>query len=119
MEKNNAGIAFFSPIKNGLLTGKYDSPPIFKEGDFRLNVPEFQDKDLLIKLQDSRRKLEGKFSDHPQPVLHGLLGAILTDSPTGCVLLGQRDVSQVLAAAEIGEALNDNDAAWIKKLYER
>jgi aryl-alcohol dehydrogenase-like predicted oxidoreductase len=119
VEKNNAGIAFFSPIKNGLLTGKYDKPPVFKEGDFRLNVPEFQDKDLLIKLQDNRQKLAEKFSDHPQPVLHGLLGALLTDSPTGCVLLGQRDVNQVNAAAELGETLNDNDAAWIKKLYER
>jgi aryl-alcohol dehydrogenase-like predicted oxidoreductase len=119
VEKNNAGIAFFSPIKNGLLTGKYDKPPVFKEGDFRLNVPEFQDKDLLIKLQDNRLKLAGKFSNHPQPVLHGLLGALLSDSPTGCVLLGQRDVVQVKAAAELGEALNDSDAAWIKNLYER
>ncbi|MCJ7802640.1 MAG: aldo/keto reductase, partial [Candidatus Marinimicrobia bacterium] len=105
VEKNNAGIAFFSPIKNGLLTGKYDKPPIFKEGDFRLNVPEFQDKDLLIKLQDNRLKLNDKFSGHTQPILHGLLGALLTDSPTGCVLLGQRDVNQVKAAAELGEKL--------------
>ncbi len=119
VEKNNAGIAFFSPIKNGLLTGKYDKPPVFKEGDFRLNVPEFQDTDLLIKLQDNRLKLEEKFSDHPQPVLHGLLGALLTDSPTGCVLLGQRDVNQVNAAAELGETLSESDASWIKKLYER
>ncbi len=119
VEKNNAGIAFFSPIKNGLLTGKYDKPPVFKEGDFRLNVPEFQDTDLLIKLQDNRLKLEEKFSDHSQPVLHGLLGALLTDSPTGCVLLGQRDVNQVNAAAELGETLSENDAAWLKRLYER
>ena len=119
VEKNNAGIAFFSPIKNGLLTGKYDKPPVFKEGDFRLNVPEFQDTDLLVKLQENRIKLEEKFSNHPQPVLHGLLGALLSDSPTGCVLLGQRDVNQVKAAAELGKTLNDSDAAWIKKLYER
>jgi len=119
VEKNNAGIAFFSPIKNGLLTGKYDKPPVFKEGDFRLNVPEFQDKDLLIKLQDNKIKLEEKFANHPQPILHGLLGALLTDSPTGCVLLGQRDVNQVKAAAELGETLSEKDATWIKRLYER
>lgn len=119
VEKNNAGIAFFSPIKNGLLTGKYDKPPVFKEGDFRLNVADFQDEDLLIKLQKNKLKLEEKFSEHPQPVLQGLLGALLTDSPTGCVLLGQRDVKQVKAAAEIGESLSENDATWIKKLYEK
>ena len=119
VEKNNAGIAFFSPIKNGLLTGKYDKPPVFKEGDFRLNVPEFQDKDLLNKLKDNKLKLLYRFANHPQPILHGLLGALLSDSPTGCVLLGQRDVNQVNAAAELGEALNATDAAWIKHLYER
>ena len=119
VDKNNAGIAFFSPIKNGLLTGKYSKPPIFKEGDFRLNVPDFQDEDLLKKLRINKRKLEERFSKHPQPVLHGLLGALLADSPTGCVLLGQRDVNQVNAAATLGEALTDEGTAWIKKLYER
>ena len=117
--ENSAGIAFFSPIKNGLLTGKYDKPPIFKEGDFRLNVPEFQDVDLLKKLQDNKIKLEERFTNHPQPVLHGLLGALLEDSPTGCVLLGQRDANQVKAAATLGETLTENDATWIKKLYKR
>jgi aryl-alcohol dehydrogenase-like predicted oxidoreductase len=119
VEKNNAGIAFFSPIKNGLLTGKYDKPPVFKEGDFRLNVSEFQDVELLKKLQDNKIKLEERFSNHPQPVLQGLLGGLLTDSPTGCVLLGQRDVNQVNAAAELGEVLADTDAGWVKKLYKR
>ncbi|MFC1565459.1 aldo/keto reductase [Candidatus Neomarinimicrobiota bacterium] len=119
VEKNNAGIAFFSPIKNGLLTGKYDKPPVFKEGDFRLNVPEFQNVELLKKLQDNKNKLEKKFANHPQPVLHGLLGALLEDSPTGCVLLGQRDVNQVKAAAELGESLTDTDADWVKTLYKR
>ncbi len=119
VEKNNAGIAFFSPIKNGLLTGKYDKPPVFKEGDFRLNVPDFQNIDLLKTLQDNKVKLEEKFVNHPQPVLHGLLGALLSDSPTGCVLLGQRDVIQVKAAAELGETLTDADASWVKKLYKK
>jgi myo-inositol catabolism protein IolS len=117
VDKNNAGIAFFSPIKNGLLTGKYSKPPIFKKGDFRLNIPEFQNEELLKRLQGNKKKLEKMFADHPQPVLHGLLGALLADSPTGCVLLGQRDVSQVKAAAELGEALTEKDAALVKKLY--
>lgn len=119
VEENNVGIAFFSPIKNGLLTGKYSKPPVFKKGDFRLNVPGFQDVELLKKLQDNKIKLEEKFPNHPQPVLHGLLGALLSDSPTGCVLLGQRDVSQVKAAAELGETLTYTDADWVKKLYKR
>ncbi len=119
VEKNNAGIAFFSPIKNGLLTGKYDKPPVFKEGDFRRNVEDFQDVELLKKLKQNKLFLENHFEDHPQPVLHGLLGALLADSPTGCVLLGQRDEGQVLAAAELGDELSGEDAQMVKELYGR
>jgi aryl-alcohol dehydrogenase-like predicted oxidoreductase len=119
VEKNNAGIAFFSPIKNGLLTGKYDKPPVFKKGDFRRNVEDFQDSELLKKLKQNKSFLENHFEDHPQPVLHGLLGALLTDSPTGCVLLGQRNEEQVLAAAELGDPLSEADARMVKELYGR
>ena len=119
VENNNAGIAFFSPIKNGLLTGKYDKPPIFKEGDFRKNVEDFQDTELLKTLQVNKAFLENHFEEHPQPVLHGLLGALLADSPTGCVLLGQRNEEQVLAASELGDPLSGSDAQMVKELYER
>lgn len=119
VDDNNVGIAFFSPIKNGLLTGKYDKPPEFKEGDFRKNVEEFQDVDLLKKLQNNKVHLENHFEACPQPVLHGLLGALLTDSPTGCVLLGQRDEGQVLAAAELGDSLSEADAKMVMELYGR
>jgi len=119
VEKHNAGVAFFSPIKNGLLTGKYDKPPVFKIGDFRLNVPDFQDEELLKSLKKNRLNLEDKFSKFHQPVLHGLLGSLLTDSPTGCVLLGQRDEKQVLAASMLGEIVSKPDADWVKGLYKK
>ena len=74
---------------------------------------------MLIKLRNNKAILEEKFKDHPQPVLHGLLGTILEDSPTGCVLLGQRNVEQVIAAAELGESLSNQDADWVKDLYKK
>jgi aryl-alcohol dehydrogenase-like predicted oxidoreductase len=119
VEDNSAGIAFFSPIKNGLLTGKYDKPPVFKEGDFRQNVEDFQDVDLLKKLKMNKTYLENHFYEHPQPVLHGLLGTLLSDSPSGCVLLGQRDEEQVLAASELGDSLSEADVQMVKELYVR
>jgi aryl-alcohol dehydrogenase-like predicted oxidoreductase len=119
IDKNNAGIAYFSPLKHGLLTGKYTEPPTFEEGDFRLNVKAFQDADLILKLQDNRRALERRFKDHPEPVLHGLVDALLTDSPTGCVLLGQRNSGQAASAAAIGQALSTNDAALVKSLFKK
>jgi aryl-alcohol dehydrogenase-like predicted oxidoreductase len=118
VDKHDAGIAYFSPIKHGLLTGKYKEPPTFEEGDFRLNVKAFKDAELLEKLQQNRVALEERFKDHPEPVLHGLIDALLTDSPSGCVLLGQRNARQAAAAAAIGQPLCVADADWIKLLYQ-
>ena len=118
VEANNLGICFFSPIKHGLLTGKYKEPPTFETGDFRATVKEFTNQELIEKIQVNKEKLEEHFSDHPQPVMHGLVDALLTDAPTGCVLLGQRNVEQVEAAAQLGEALSNKDGDWVKGLYK-
>jgi aryl-alcohol dehydrogenase-like predicted oxidoreductase len=117
VEANNLGICFFSPIKHGLLTGKYKEPTTFETGDFRATVKEFANRELIEKIQVNKEKLEEHFSDHPQPVMHGLVDALLTDVPTGCVLLGQRNVVQVEAAAQLGEALSMRESGWVKSLY--
>ncbi len=117
IETHNRGVAFFSPLKHGLLTGKYTQPATFPEGDFRANVKEFGDPEVITKMQVNRKTLETHFADHPQPVLHGLIDALLADAPTGCVLLGQRNVQQVEAAATLGDALSPAEAEWVKKLY--
>jgi aryl-alcohol dehydrogenase-like predicted oxidoreductase len=117
VEANNLGICFFSPIKHGLLTGKYKEPTTFETGDFRATVKEFTNQELIEKMQVNKEKLEEHFSDHPQPVMHGLVDALLTDVPTGCVLLGQRNVVQVEAAAQLGDALSIRESGWVKSLY--
>jgi hypothetical protein len=72
---------------------------------------------MIDKMQANKVKLEERFSDHPQPVMHGLVDALLTDVPTGCVLLGQRNVVQVEAAAQLGDALSIRESGWVKSLY--
>ena len=118
VEENNLGICFFSPIKHGLLTGKYTKPTTFESGDFRTTIKDFAKQSLIDKIQANKVKLEERFSDHLQPVLHGLVDALLTDTPKGCVLLGQRNVEQVEAAAQLGEALSNEAAGWVKELYK-
>jgi aryl-alcohol dehydrogenase-like predicted oxidoreductase len=118
VEENNLGICFFSPIKHGLLTGKYTTPTTFESGDFRTTIKDFAKQSLIDKIQANKVKLEERFSDHLQPVLHGLVDALLTDAPKGCVLLGQRNVEQVEAAAQLGEALSNEAAGWVKELYK-
>ena len=117
MESHDLGVAFFSPIKHGLLLGKYDAPVTFPEGDFRLNVDGFRDAAVIARMQSARRALEERFAGWNEPVLHGLIGTLLSDCPASCVLLGQRNPRQVDAASAIGTALSADDAAWVKALY--
>lgn len=117
VDNHNLGICFFSPIKHGLLTGKYTTVPKFDDGDFRQNEKAFTNPDILQKMQENKTKLEERFSEYPNPVLHGVVNGLFSDSPTGCVLLGQRNITQVEAAATLGDVLSDEDTNWVKRLY--
>ena len=118
IDLNNSGVCFFSPIKHGLLTGKYSEPTVFEAGDFRTRVKDFVDQDIIDQMKHNKSELDSKFSDHLEPVMHGLVDALLTDSPTGCVLLGQRNTKQVESASSLGFALSEEEASWVKKLYQ-
>ena len=118
IDTNNLGVCFFSPIKHGLLTGKYSKPTTFKNGDFRKHQEEFADKKIIDIMIKNKSKLEHRFDMHPNPVMYGIVNALFTDAPTGCALLGQRNVNQVETAATLGDVLKDDDAQWIKSLYQ-
>ena len=118
VNKYDIGVCFFSPIKHGLLTGKYKKPASFDDGDFRQNEPAFTDKVILEKMQNNKEKLKERFPSHPHPVMHGVVNALFSDSPTGCVLLGQRNITQVEVAATLGDILSDEDANWVKRIYQ-
>lgn len=116
VEADDLGVAFFSPLKHGLLTGKHEQPPELEPGDMRRNVPDFRDDDKLARLRDVRRRVEARI-DHPEPVLQALIGALLADSPTASVLVGQRSPQQVEAAATLGTPLDPDTATWVRSLY--
>ena len=118
IDDHNLGICFFSPIKHGLLLGKYTEPAQFEDGDFRSREKAFSDMDFLQNMLDNKAKLDGRFSDHLNPVMHGVVNALFSDSPTGCALLGQRNVDQVEAAATLGDLLSNEDSDWVKSLYQ-
>ena len=77
IDSNNVGVCFFSPIKHGLLTGKYKKPPKFKDGDYRKNVDAFNNQEIIDLLLMNKEKLSDRFSNHSQPVMHGLISPIL------------------------------------------
>lgn len=117
VDEHDLGVAFFSPLKHGLLLGKYDGPQEFPEGDFRRNVPEFMDVKFVARMREVRDQIQQRFPSEPEPVLRAATGALLAGNPTACVLLGQRNAAQVEAAAAAGSALSDADAAWVRRIY--
>ena len=118
VDENNLGVCFFSPLKHGLLTGKYNSPPVFERGDHRSKIRDFLDSKVLKTMRKNKRLLEKRFSQCLSPVAFGVVNALFNDSPTGCVLLGQRNIDQVLIAASLGDLISDEDSAWVKSLYK-
>ena len=117
VDAHDTGVAFFSPLKHGLLLGKYDQPVAYGEGDFRSNVDDFRDPAAIARYKRAAAEMRRRFADRPEPVLHAVVGALLTGNPTACVLLGQRNAKQVAAAASVGEALSVQDAEWARAQY--
>ncbi len=118
VEANDAGIAFFSPLKHALLLGLFEGPVTFGDGDHRSALSEFRDFGLISRLRACRREMEKRFGDRSEPVLYGLVGALLADAPSGCVVVGQRRPDHLAAASQVGEPLSENDARWVRQLYQ-
>jgi aryl-alcohol dehydrogenase-like predicted oxidoreductase len=114
---HDLGVAFFSPLMHGLLLGKYEQPQQFPEGDFRRNIARFGDAAFIARMKHAAKEMRMRFANHPEPVLHAVIGALLAGHPTATVLLGQRNPKQVEAAAKVGEPLSDRDAEWVRRVY--
>ncbi len=117
IDEHDLGVAFFSPIKHGLLLGKYDKPVQYPQGDFRSRIPQFTDEEFIDRMKRAAAAMRDRFKDQPEPVLHAVTGALLSGNPTACVLLGQRTPKHVEAAAAAGEALSPKDAEWVRRVY--
>jgi aryl-alcohol dehydrogenase-like predicted oxidoreductase len=120
VDSHDLGVAFFSPLKHGLLLGKYDTAQEFPPGDFRSNVPQFNDQEFIDRMKRAAAAVRTRFASHPEPVLHAVTGALLADNPTACVLLGQRNPKQVAAAAAAaagGAVLGAEEAEWVRGVY--
>ena len=117
IDDHDMGVAFFSPLKHGLLLGKYQEPADYGVGDFRSGVPQFRDREFIERMKHASAEMRRRFASNPEPVLHALTGALLAGNPHATVLLGQRTPKQVAAAAAVGEALTADEAAWVRRVY--
>ena len=118
VDSHDLGVAFFSPLKHGLLLGKYDAPHEFPEGDFRRGIPEFRDPAFIERMKQARDEMTRRFAKEREPVLTAVIGALLAGNPTATVLLGQRNPKQVASAANAsGRALTTDEAGWVRRVY--
>ena len=118
VDKHNIGVCFFSPIKHGLLTGKYKNPATFDRGDHRSGIKDFANQAIIDKMQQNKNLLEKRFANHKHPTMHGVIDALFNDSSTACVLLGQRNIKQVEVASTLGNLMSDEDSQWVKSIYK-
>lgn len=117
VDAHDLGVAFFSPLKHGLLLGKYDQPQHFPQGDFRSGIPQFGDAAFVARMRSARDAVTSRFPARKEPVLNALTGALLAGNETATVLLGQRNRRQVDAAADAGDALTEAESQWVRTLY--
>jgi len=80
-------------------------------------VNGFTKINIIKKMRENKILLEDRFSDHQYPVMRGIIDALLLDAPSGCVLLGQRNIDQVNSAATLGGRISQQDVDWVKSLY--
>ncbi|HEY2093115.1 MAG TPA: aldo/keto reductase [Thermoanaerobaculia bacterium] len=118
VDAHDLGVAFFSPLKHGLLLGKYTEPRTFPEGDFRSGVADFRDPAAIARYRRAAEEVRRRFADREESVLSAVAGALLTGNPTATILLGQRNARQTEAAAKAGDALSESDARWVRSLYQ-
>ena len=112
VDAHDLGVAFFSPLKHGLLLGKYDAPVEFPEGDHRSNVSDFRDPEAIARYKRASQTVGARMD-----VLTAVTGTLLAGNPTACVLLGMRNAKQVEAAARAGDVLSEADARWVRTQY--
>ena len=74
--------------------------------------------DIIKKIGENKTLLEARFANHPNPVMHGIVDSLLTDTETSCVLLGQRNIEQANVAATLGKIISKTDTDWVKSLYK-
>jgi len=117
VDAHDLGVAFFSPLKHGLLLGKYDKPVQYPKGDFRSNIAEFADAKFIDRMKRAAGEMRRRFPKQKEPVLYAVTGALLAGNPTACVLLGQRNAKQAEAAAVAGDPMSAPDADWARRLY--
>ncbi len=107
---NNRYVVFFSPLKHGLLTGKYISDKYFSTRDFRTRVKLFSNSLFLSDLQNVIKKVRDRFGDNIWP----FVSVLVSDTDNSQVVVGIRN-SKHLATFKNMRLLTLEEINFIKR----
>ncbi|MCP4482806.1 MAG: aldo/keto reductase [bacterium] len=119
IDKYNLGFVAFSPLNQGLLTGKYfaEIPPIFDAGDHRRSQQKFTQESLEI-LQPKLEKIKTKFKN--KSLTQVAIQYLLANPSVSSIIPGFRNKAQVAAnlIAVETRTLNDKELQFIRKTFD-
>jgi methylglyoxal reductase len=116
--ENDLAVLVYSPLDQGLMTGKVTLDREFPEGDLRRNHPLFKQenrKRILAMLDQVRPVAEG----HGATLAQTMLAWVIAQRGVTTALVGARDERQVEENAKAGDLrLADDELALIRGLIE-
>lgn len=107
-EEHDIGFLCYSPIAQGLLTGKIDAKRQFAEGDLRIGNPRFAPR-VLDAIQAVLAPIKSLARDKDMSVEQLVLAWTLGQPGVTHVLVGTRDVAQAQSNAKAGSIELDAD----------
>lgn len=114
--ENNISILAYSPLAQGLLTGKFGSDHQFVEGDHRSSNKLFSDKQTYARVQTALEKLR-PIAERNQCTLAQLSLAWLIAQPQTHAIVGARHSEQSQQNAKAADIqLSDTDLAEIDRI---
>lgn len=114
--ENNISILAYSPLAQGLLTGKFGSDHQFAEGDHRSSNKLFSDKETYARVQTALEKLR-PIAERNQCTLAQLSLAWLIAQPQTHAIVGARHAEQSQQNAKAADIqLSDTDLAEIDRI---
>ena len=99
--ENNISIIAYSPLAQGLLTGKFGPDHKFVEGDHRADNKLFANKENYKRVQQALEKLR-PIADKNNCTLGQLALAWLISQPQANAIVGARNAEQAISNAEAG-----------------
>ena len=115
-EEQDLGFLCYSPIAQGLLTGKIDGKREFTAGDLRRDNPRFSPA-VLDAVQAVMAPVKSLARDRDVAVEHLILAWTLMQPGVSHVLVGTRDVEQAVSNAAAGSIeLDEEEFAMISQL---